>query len=265
MKQLSSLGLRGEVDFLRRNNNKDLIRQKKIRTIKLKSFHVIFICLLLIFMGFLIFRSAQFILTWDKLKIKTVKLINTPRFGKAKVKNILQYFNGNILSLDFDYIRSELMNLNDVKDVSLSRTLPSTVEIYFRLREPIFQLFLKKQYQVIDEAGVILYKSNEKRSDLMTIKGVKIEDLEYITACLPELRRIKHSLDYISFRKPFGVMVKLKKMREIFYPGEKNYLYKINYFLKLREKLALNKYKINSVDLRFPNRFYLEFDEGVNN
>ena len=145
MKLLSSLGLNGEVEFLRRNNNKDLIRQKKIRTIKLKSFHVIFICLLLIFIGFLIFRSAQFLLTWDKLKIKTVKLINSPRLGKAKVRNILKYFNGNILSLDFDYIRSELMNLNDVRDISISRSLPSTVEIYFRLREPVFQLFSNNQ------------------------------------------------------------------------------------------------------------------------
>lgn len=265
MKQLSSIGLHGEVEFLRRNNNKDLTRQKKIKTIKLKSFHVIFICILLILIGFLIFRSAQFVLTWDKLNIKTIKLINSPRLGRTKVKNILPYFKGNILSLDFDYIRSELMNLNDVKDVSLSRVLPSTVEIYFRLREPVFQVFFKNQYQVIDEGGVVLYKSNEKRSDLMTVKGVKIEDLEHITGCLPELLKIKHSLEYISYREPYGVEVKLKRMSEIFYPGEKDYLSRINYFIKLRKKLALNKYKIKTVDLRFRNRFYLEFDEEVIN
>lgn len=265
MKQMSSLGLSNEVEFLRRNNNKDLIRQKKIRTIKLKSFHVFFICVLLIFIGFLIFKSAQFLLTWDKLNIKTVKLLNSPRLGKAKVKNILKYFKGNILSLDFDYIRKELMNLNDVKDVSLSRVLPSTVEIRFRLRKPVFQLYIKNQYQVIDDEGVLLYRSNEKRFDLMTIKGVKMEDAEHIIVHLPELRKIKSSLEYISFKKPFGIMVKLKRMKEIFYPGDKEYRIRINYFMKLRDKLALNKYKIKTVDLRFQNRFYLEFDEGVIN
>jgi hypothetical protein len=35
--------------------------------------------------------------------------------------------------------------------------------------------------------------------------------------------------------------------------------------MKLRDKLALNKYKIKTVDLRFQDRFYLEFDEGVKN
>ncbi|MCK4835078.1 MAG: hypothetical protein KAT17_00485 [Candidatus Aminicenantes bacterium] len=265
MRTVSSIGLRGEIDFLRRHNNRDISRQKKIRRIKIKGLHLFFLCAILSGIGLSIFLSAKFLLTWDKLNISTVKLINSPRYGKEKVKRLLPYFRGNILSLSFDYIRMEMLRINEVKDVSISRVLPSTIELHFTLRKPIFQVFMNKQFYFMDVDGVTLYSSAKMRNDLMTIKNVKRSDLETITPYLPELSKIKKSIDYIGYKQPYGVMLKLKGMSEEFYPGEKNYVDKINYFIKIRKRLALNSNKIKRVDLRFENRFYLEFDKEVVN
>lgn len=263
MRAISSIGLRGEMDFLRKHNNRDVSRQKKIHKIKMKGFHLFVICFLLIGIGGGIFLSARFLLSWDGLNISTVKIINSPRYGKQKVTDLMPYLQGNILSLSFGHVRKELLKIKEVKDVSVSRVLPSTVELTFTLRKPIFQVHMDDRFYFMDVDGVTLYSSPIMREDLITIKHVKKSELEAIIPYLPEITKIKDSIDYIGYRIPYGLMIKLKHMPEEFFPGEKNYIQKINYFLKVRKKLIAENGGIKRVDLRFENRFYLEFDREV--
>ena len=265
MRTLSGIGLRGEMDFLRKHNNRDLSRQKKIRKIKMKGLYLFFICLIFTGIGMSIFLSARFLLNWDRLNISTVRMINSPRSGKEKVKHLLPYLRGNILSVSFDTIRAEMLKIKEVKDVSISRVLPSTIELSFTLRKPIFQVKMKNRFYFMDVEGITLYSSSAMRQDLMTIKNVKKSELEAIIPSLPELIKIKDSIDYIGYSEPYGVMIKLKNMSEEFFPGEKKYIEKINYFLRVRKQLYSNNNGVKRVDLRFENRFYLEFDREVVN
>jgi cell division septal protein FtsQ len=265
MRQASSIGLRGEMDFLRRHNNRDITRQKRIRLIKVKGLHLGIICGILCLIGASIFFAARFVLTWENLNVKTIKIINSPKTGKEKIRQLTAYLNGNILSLSFEYLRNELLKINEVKDVSLSRILPSTIEIHFVLRKPVCQIYTAYRYHILDIEGVSLYTSKTKQGDLMTIKGIGKDEFENMTPFLPELIKIQDSLDYIGFNKPYGVVIKLKGLDEEFYPGESRYAEKINTFLKIRKSLALAKANIKKVDLRFDNRFYLEFDKEVIN
>lgn len=265
MKQVSSIGLRGEMDFLRKHNNRDISRQKKIRLIKVKGLHLAVICTVLFLIGAGIFFTARFVLNWEKLNVKTMKIINSPRQGKEKIRQLTAYLKGNILSLSFDYLRNQLLRIIEVKDVALSRILPSTIEIQFTLRKPVCQIYVDHRYHILDIEGVSLYASKTKQEDLMTIKGIKKDEFDHITPFLPELIKIKDSLDYIGFEKPYGIVIKLKGMEEEFYPGEDQYAEKINTFLKIKKSLALSTPNIKRVDLRFDNRFYLEFDKEVIN
>jgi len=265
MRQASTIGLRGEMDFFRRNNNRHISRQKKIKTIKIKGLHLLLICLLLVLIGITIYMSARFLLSWDQLNVKTVRLVNSPKYGKAKIQKLLTCFQGNILGLSLDHLKKELVGIDEVRDVSISRILPSTVELRFILREPVFQVLLSKRYHIIDVEGVSLYSLSRPRADLMIIRGIKQQELEAIIPYLGELLKIKDSLDYIGYQEPYGVMIKLKGMKEEFYPGDRDYAGKISYFLKVKKLLALSQHRITRVDLRFANRFYLEFDKEVVN
>jgi cell division septal protein FtsQ len=265
MRHASTIGLRGEMDFFRRNNNRDVTRQKKIKTIKIKGMHLLFICLLLITIGGGIYGSARFLLSWEQLNVKTVNLVNSPRYGKAKVRKMIGSLQGNILGLSLDHLKRELTEIEEVKDVSISRLLPSTIEIRFILRKPVFQIYLGGRYQIIDTEGVFLYSLSRPLKDLMIIRGIRKKEIDSIIPCFGELIRIKDSLEYIGYKPPYGVMIKLKGMTEEFYPGERNYAEKIKYFLKVKKLLALNQHGIRKVDLRFDNRFYLEFDKEVVN
>ncbi len=271
MSDISGIGLRGETEFFRRNNNRLLSKQKRIRSIKLKSFHLFLILIIFASAGFAAFKTGEFIMTWEKLRVRSYKLTNSPEFKTQELKKILEKYYVNILSLNFSDLRKELLQLKEVEDVSLSRKLPSTIEIRFFLRKPVFQVEHKQKnkekgkykYDIIDREGIVLNVSTKERKDLIVVKDVKKNDLQQILAYLPELNRIRSAIDYVSLKEPFGIMLKLKGRKEIFYPGEDNYAYKINYYLKLRRMQLLEKYRIRCVDLRFENRFYLEFEEEV--
>ena len=229
----------------------------------MRGIHLLLICLTLTLIGLAIFNAARFLLHWERLNVKTVRLVNGPRHGMSKVKQLLTYFRGNILSLSVDQLRRELLSIQEVKDVAISRILPSTIVIHFFLRQPIAQVLINGTYHLVDEEEVVLYTTGKASRDLLTVKGVGKKDIHHVISRIGELNRIRKDLDYVSFRQPYGVVVKLKGTPAIFYPGDARYLEKFEYFKKLRSRLGLGRKPIRAVDMRFDDRYYLEFEEEV--
>jgi hypothetical protein len=110
---------------------------------------------------------------------------------------------------------------------------------------------------------VILYTTKKADKHLMTVRGARKDDIRHVVSFLGELKRIRNDLDYVSFRQPYGMVIKLKGITEVFYPGEKNYLEKIEYFKNLKSRLGLDRQPIKAVDMRFDDRYYLEFEKEV--
>jgi cell division septal protein FtsQ len=270
MSKVSSIGLNGESEFFRRDNNRDLIKQKKIRSIKLKGFHLALILVIFVVAGFAAFKAGEFIMTWEKFKVKSFRLINSPGLETQALKRILTKFNMNIFSLSINELKKELITLREVKDVAISRKLPASIEIRFYLRIPVLQVIRKDKhgaaYDLIDEDGVVLRTSKTRQAKLVTVKSVTQDEWKKILPYLDELNKVGHAIDYVGLKEPYGITLKLKEVREIFYPGDSNFAYKINYYLKLKHRPLLKKYRVKYVDLRFEDRFYLEYEneEEVN-
>lgn len=262
---VSTTGLRGETEFLRRYNNRVIKKQKKIRTIRVKGLHIFLTFLVLGAAAFAAYHIAVFVLTWEKLNVKNYVLIDKPTFRSAEVEQELKQFKGNILTINFSQIRQKMLAFNEVKDVFLSRKLPSTVEIRFILRKPVFQVAINGNYNIMDMEGVILHTVNESSNQLIAIKDIEKDDLEDLVPYLTELHRIRESIEYVSLKKPYGILLKLKGLNEIFYPGESDFAKKINYYLDLRKRPLLKNYLVTSVDLRFKDRFYFEFQNENEN
>ncbi len=106
-------------------------------------------------------------------------------------------------------------------------------------------------------------EKDQKSGNLITLLNIKDWKLDTLVSCLSEFDKIKKPIEYIGLKKPYGLMVKFKGLRELFYPGDIDIAEKILFYLKLKRTLPVNKDKILSVDLRFKNRFYLEFDKEV--
>jgi cell division septal protein FtsQ len=265
MNPMARTAVSGETDFLRKRNNRLLNKQKRIRSIQVKGFHIFLIFSLCLAAAFAAYKIGHFLLTWEKLNVRTFVLINKPTYHVPELEKMLKQYHGNILTLSFSDLREKLLKFKEVKDVYLSRNLPSTIEIKFLLRKPVFEVAFNNKYNIIDMEGVVLYTSKKSNRELIRIRNVETSELETLAPYLPELSRIKDSIDYITLKKPYGVTLKLKGKKEIFYPGENNFAYKINYYLKLRKRALLRKYNIKCVDLRFEDRFYFEYETEVNN
>ncbi len=260
----SRIGLSREADYLRRRNNRQIQKQKKLKTIKLKGVHLLFILTLISFIAFAIYKTGQFVLTWEKLNIRSYKITHCPDSKIKEVRAILGRYHGNILSLDLDDLRTELAGIPEVKDVAVSRSLPSTVYIGFIMRQPVFQVEIGGKYSIIDKEGIVLYGKVPKREDLITVKNIELSRKDKILPYFSQLESIRDYIEYVSYREPYGIRLKLRNIDETFYPGEIDFDGKIDYYLRLRKKLSLDKNKIVNVDLRFKDRFYLEYEVGNN-
>ncbi len=268
MSSVTSIDLRGDSEFFRRDNNRLLNKQKKIKSIKLKSFHICFILLIFISAGFAAYKAGRFIMTWKHFKVKTFRIINGPSLEVQKMENILARYSMNIFSLSLGDLRQDLLTLREVKEAALSRVLPSSIEIHFYLRQPAFQVVDRVKnnntyiyrYIIVDDEGVVLYDTPDKQDDLLTVTDVNENEWVKILPYLSEIRKIEDTIAYVGLKEPYGIFLKLEGIEEVFYPGENNYANKIKYYLKLKDSPQLKRYKIKYVDLRFENRLYFGFD-----
>ena len=263
MKKVAGYGPVTEIEFLRKNNNRAVNRQKKIRTIKIRSLHVILIILLFLISGYAAYSVGKFMTGWEKLDIRSFKLINTPTFKNNRVKDILKRYGGNILTLNTAKLREELLSIKEIEDVSISRKLPSLVEVRLSLRQPSFQFLYKGKFNIIDKHGIILSKNKKRIDGIMVIRDITPSDLGDIFPGLSGLLNKRDIIEYISFKEPYGTALKLKGTSEIFYTGNEIDLERLKTYLKIRKKLGYSEKMIKSVDLRFRNRFYLEFEKEI--
>lgn len=263
---ITGAALRSETDYLRRQNNLTIRKQKKIRSIKIKGIHLLFILVVLFFIAFTIYKTCHFILNWDKLSIQNFRVTGCSGPTWIWANKLLGHHKGNnILTLNLDALRSELTAIPEIKDASVCRNLPSTLTVQLTLRKPVFQVEVpgERKYDIIDKEGVVLYRHAEKLDGLITIKDTPSFQVEKILSYLPLLEDIKNYIEYIGFREPYGILLKLNQVNEVFYPGEIDFAEKIDYYLKLKKKLTLENNIIKSVDLRFEDRFYLEYEETI--
>lgn len=263
MKKMAGYGPVTEIEFLRKNNNRAVNRQKKIKSIKIRSLHVFIIILLFLISGYAAYSVGKFMTGWERLDIRSFKLINTPTFKNESVKQILKKYGGNILTLNTDKLREELLGIREIEDVSISRKLPSIVEIRLSLRQPSFQFLYKGSYHIIDKHGIILSENMEKLEGIMVIRDITPADIDDIFPGLSGLINKKDIIEYISFKEPYGTALKLKGTSEIFYTGNEIDLDNLKKYLRIRDKLGYSDSAIKSVDLRFRGRFYLEFEKEI--
>ena len=179
------------------------------------------------------------------------------------MKAILKKYGGNILTLNTTKLRAELLGIKEIEEVSISRKLPSLVEVRLSLRQPSFQFLYRGKYNIIDKHGVILSENAKKMDGIMVIRDITPSDLDDIFPGITGLIDKRDIIEYISFKEPYGTALKLKGTSEIFYTGNEIDLEKLKTYLKIRKKLGYTERAIKSVDLRFRDRFYLEFEKEI--
>jgi cell division septal protein FtsQ len=258
MNELRSHSLKFEADFFRKSNNQTLTREKKIRSIQMRTVHILILLLITLLVGFTIYKTALFLLECDMLQVHSFRLHQQPVFEKERVWEILKRNTGNILALNLGELRSQLLRLPEIEDVAISRILPDTVEIGFTLRQPLFYSEKNSVFRLLDAGGLVLGEQRTRPAGLISIRAGDGSAQAQITALAKELLPLRNRIDYVAYHEPYGVELKLLAGPELFYPGENGFLKKINRYYQIKPHLVLNGSMVRYVDLRIVGRIYFE-------
>lgn len=257
MKDSMSGTLKFEAEFFRKTNNLSVAREKKMHSIQVRTFHILLLLALTLLAGLTVYKAANFLLACDALQVHSFRLRNQPVFAKERVAGILRRCGGNILTLDLKGLYSRLLQVPEIADASIRRILPDTVEIAFRLRQPFYQHYTNGMYRLLDAAGMALGEQRRMPQGLVDVHGGDAA-VSAVAVFSRELQPLRDKIEYVAYEEPYGLELKLRDVSEIFYPGENNFVRKINGYFKIKSRLPLNTAAIRSVDLRIAGRIYFE-------
>lgn len=264
MKEPGGARLNLETEFFRKTNNLTLNREKTIRTVQVRGVHLLIAFLLVLSLGYAGNRFCQFLFTWEKLNVRSFRLVNAPQNDRDRVDLILRAHRGNILTLDLKELRQQLMKVSEIDGVSISRRLPSTVEVVFDLRKPVFQIRRHDRYWMLDADGRFLYPLPEKDGSAMMIDHAGLSDVESICRRADDLRKIGGRIEYVGFSSPYGLELKLRGVEEVFYPGAGDLAEKLDRYFRIKNRFPEPSASIRYADLRMADRIYLEYpEEGI--
>jgi cell division septal protein FtsQ len=250
--------LKFEAEFFRKSNNQMVVREKKIHSIQVRTAHVLLLLALALLAGLLIYKTADFLLRWDALQVHSFRLRRQPVYSGDQVAGILQRFGGNILALNLTELQTQLQQVPEIAAVSIQRILPATVEIDFTLRRPFYHYYRNGSYQLLDVSGRVLGRQQQAPGGLIPLRGDHPAALALFSQ---ELRPLREKIEYAAYSEPYGVELKLLDATEIFYPGEHDFVGKINRYFRIKNRLPLDVTAIRRVDLRIPGRIYFELDD----
>jgi cell division septal protein FtsQ len=253
--------LKFEADFFRKSNNLTVAREKKMRTIQVRSVHLLLLLALALLAALAFTRAADALLTWEALSVRQFRLRRPPVYARERVAAILRRHGGNILALDLQALQAQLLQVPEVADASVRRVLPDTVEIDFSLRRPFFQQDAAGGVRLLDETGRELGRPPAAPAGLVPLRG----DGPALAAIAPlaaELRPLRRDIEYVAWGEWRGIELKLRGVPEVFYPGESDVAAKIRRYLALKPRLGLAA-AVRCVDLRIPGRIYFELDEDT--
>jgi len=255
--------LKLEAEFFRKRNNLAILRERKMRTLQVRGFHLLVLALILAAAALVAWRASHFLLTWDRLAIRSFRMENAPFYSRDDVRRVLKsYLGNNILALDVARLRGKLLAFREVKDVAIRRILPAAVAISFERRRPFFQRQRAGGTEVFDAQGVLLTRSRAGTSDpgLIAIRGGDPGTFALHAAALAE---IAARIEFVDAVAPYGIALKLKGCDEIFYPGDGSFRQKLAGYFQIKKRWGKAGEPWQTVDLRIPGRIYLGYRQDT--
>lgn len=177
---------------------------------------------------------------------------------------------GNIFTLDLDAVRARLLTHGWVKEASVARIFPRTIEVRVIERTPVAVGVLESGPWLVDASGARIAPFAPGAFDLPFITGIAGEEsaeeldiglraLESLTAAEPgNAQKISEiNCEGLSARVTF------QDGTPALILGSERFVERLAYYRKLEKDLQGRFARIDYVDLRFAPRVYIKGDFGM--
>jgi len=261
VKDFANPSLRFETDFFRQKNNLSIRRDRKMRSLQIRTLYLLLAVGVLSLAGLVSYRIARYLLTCDRLNVHQFSLHNAPRCSAERLAAVLKETRGNILLLSVSTLRNRLLQIPEIADVSITRLLPDTIALRFELRTPVYALEENGTSRLFDREGREISRSQRPMPGLIRVQGISAADLPKVAALGKELARLGPGIESVTYETPYGLTLRRVGHTPLFSPGEDHFLEKLAEYDRIQSRLPWPEASIRRVDLRIAGRIYFEGGE----
>ena len=208
------------------------------------------------------------------LQIAHIVVRGNDRLSKGEVLAVLSGLHGqSLVWTDLDVWRKRLLASPWVREVALRRSLPSTVEVTIRERQPVSVARLNGEMYLVDDHGVLIDQYGPQYSDLdlPIVDGLAAPPngdgsmtdearADFATRVITSLRgrpEIAKRLSQLDVSDLHNATVILNGDSAVIQLGDEQFLPRIQAYLDLASALRQRVPDIDYVDLRFDDRIYV--------
>jgi cell division protein FtsQ len=218
-------------------------------------------------------RATRLVAERHVLQVERIIVRGNERLPKGEVMAVLNGMRGeNLIWTDLDRWRKRLMASPWVRDAALRRSLPSTVEVVIRERQPVGIGRIHGDMYLVDERGVIIdqYGPQYADIDLPIIDGLgaspsngtltdeaRADLASRVIAAVKAKPKIAGRLSQVDVTDLHNASVILSGDPAVLQLGEDLFLPRLQAYLDLAPTLHDRVAQIDYVDLRFDDRIYV--------
>jgi cell division protein FtsQ len=220
-----------------------------------------------------LYRGGAVVAHARVLQIDRIVVRGNERLSSGDVVAVLNGLRGeSLMWADLDAWRRRLLSSPWVKDASLRRSFPSTVEVVVSERAPMGIGRLGGALYVVDESGVVVDEYGPQYADLdlpivdglapapgapMVTDESRAQLAARVIASLRGTADISKRLSQVDVADVHNAAVVLSGDPAVIYVGDDRFLSRLQSYLELAEKLRERVAQIDYVDLRFDDRIYV--------
>ena len=206
-----------------------------------------------------------------ELTVSRIRVEGNERLSEGEILEALGLHSGsNILNLDLDSLKDQLMRSPWIKDVQLTRVLPATLTLRVVERSPVGIAVLDELY-LMDEQGHLLDEAGPRYADLTPPlvrgladeRGVLIEGRSELAGrllwALTQDERLESVISAIDVTEGAGsIKVRLRHPPLTVLVAEDDIVPRLTQVLPLMEGILDRFPSVAAVDLRYRGRVYLQ-------
>lgn len=208
----------------------------------------------------------------DAFAVVDIRPIGNARLSEGEVEALLDGLQGrNIVTTPLEPWRERLLSSPWVREASLRRSLPGTIEVRIVERVPMAVARSGDTLLLIDEQGAIVdeFGPRYRSLDLPIVEGLMERDgksvvadearVAVVAAALASLResRLLARVSQIDVSHVRNAAVMLIDDPTRLHVGYEHFGERVQSYLDMKDRLARMVDEIDSVDLRFGNRVYV--------
>jgi cell division protein FtsQ len=219
------------------------------------------------------YQAAVLLMVASFLSVDDIVVHGLDQLSEGEVLALVAGLRGeNILTVDLELHRRRLVTSPWLRDGTIRRILPSTIEVQVTERAPVALARLGERLYLVDDNGTVIdeYGPRFVRFDLpivggLTIRGtdgrtVDTSRMALATRLLNQLSARPDVLDSISeidVTDPYDAVVLLNDDPALLHLGGDHFLERLRSYAELGPTLRERVPNIDYVDLRFDQRVYV--------